>query len=110
MEAIFFIVFRTNIVYNLPKSKVFKLLEKTLIMSTEAILLKMILKEVINIENEVKRRVAIYAPSGGYILCAAHDIQGDVPPENVLALYESAKRWGGYPLDQELERLREEIP
>ena len=31
-----------------------------------------------DIEDEVKRRIAIYAPGGGYITCAAHCIQEDV--------------------------------
>lgn len=62
-----------------------------------------------DVENEVKRRIAIYAPSGGYILCAAHDIQSDVPPENVISLYKSGKKWGKYPLDPELIKIREEI-
>ncbi|MBN2072566.1 MAG: uroporphyrinogen decarboxylase [Actinobacteria bacterium] len=63
-----------------------------------------------DIENEVKRRIAIYAPKGGYVICAAHCIQDDVSPENVSALYESAKKWGSYPLNDELLRLRKSIP
>jgi uroporphyrinogen decarboxylase len=63
-----------------------------------------------DIENEVKRRIAIYAPGGGYIICAAHCIQDDVSPENVVALYKSAEKWGTYPLSDELFKLREHIP
>lgn len=63
-----------------------------------------------DIENEVKRRIAIYAPGGAYVICAAHCIQDDVSPENVVALYESAEKWGTYPLSDELLRLREYIP
>ena len=63
-----------------------------------------------DIENEVKRRIAIYAPEGGYIICAAHCIQDDVSPENVVALYKSAEKWGTYPLSDELFKLREHIP
>ena len=63
-----------------------------------------------DVEDEVKRRIAIYALGGGYILCCAHDILDDVPPENVIALYKSAEKWGTYPLNDELYKLREHIP
>ncbi|GAH35078.1 unnamed protein product, partial [marine sediment metagenome] len=63
-----------------------------------------------DVENEVKRRIAIYAPEGGYILCAAHNIQDDVPPENVIALYKAVEKWGNYPLDDKLIKLRRAIP
>lgn len=63
-----------------------------------------------DIENEVKRRIAIYAPGGGYVICAAHCIQDDISPENVVALYKSAEKWGTYPLNDKLYKLREHIP
>jgi uroporphyrinogen decarboxylase len=64
----------------------------------------------IDVENEVKRRIAIYGPGGGYICNAAHNIQPDVPPENVVAMYKAARKWGKYPLAKELMELRETIP
>lgn len=63
-----------------------------------------------DVENEAKRRIAIYGPGGGYIFCGAHDILDDVPPENVIALYKSAEKWGNYPLSDEIMKLRETIP
>jgi uroporphyrinogen-III decarboxylase len=63
-----------------------------------------------DVENEVKRRIAIWAPDGGYILCAAHCIQDDVSPENVVALYKAEEKWGNYPLDNELLELRKSVP
>lgn len=63
-----------------------------------------------DVEDEVKRRIAIYAPGGGYILCCAHDILDDVPPENVIALYKAGEKWGNYPLDEKLVELRKTIP
>ncbi len=62
------------------------------------------------VEEEVKRRIAIYAPGGGYIVCAAHCIQDDVPPANLVAMYRAAERWGNYPLAEELTDLRRRIP
>lgn len=63
-----------------------------------------------DVEEEVKRRIAIYAPDGGYIFCPAHDIQNDVPIENIIALYKFGKKWGTYPLNEELVCLRSKIP
>lgn len=38
------------------------------------------------------------APDGGYILAATHNIQPEVPPENVIAMYDCARSAGRYPL------------
>jgi len=62
-----------------------------------------------DIEDEVKRRIAIYAPGGGYIICAAHCIQEDVSPKNVVAMYKYAEKWGNYPINQELVNFRKKI-
>jgi len=63
-----------------------------------------------DVEEEVKRRMAIYAPGGGYIVCAAHCIQDDVSPQNLVAMYRAADQWGTYPLGEELTDLRKRIP
>jgi len=49
-----------------------------------------------DVTEEVKRRIADLAPGGGYILGAVHNIQPDVPPENIVALYEAGKQYGRY--------------
>jgi uroporphyrinogen decarboxylase len=59
-----------------------------------------------DVVDEVKRRIAIWAPGGGYVFGAAHNIQVDVPPENVTAMYRAADEWGAYPLRAELRGLR----
>jgi uroporphyrinogen-III decarboxylase len=33
-----------------------------------------------------------------HILAAAHNIQDDTPPQNVVAMFEAAKRYGKYPI------------
>lgn len=48
---------------------------------------------------EVKRRLKDLAPGGGYVLAAVHNIQPEVPPENVLAMCQTAKRYGIYPIN-----------
>lgn len=50
------------------------------------------------VRAEVKRRIRDLAPSGGYIFGAVHNIQPDVPLENILAMYDAAKEYGRYPL------------
>ena len=38
------------------------------------------------------------APGGGYVFASIHNIQPQVPPENVVALFETARRFGTYPI------------
>lgn len=49
--------------------------------------------------EEVKRRIRALGPGGGYVLAPANHIQPDVPPENVVTLYEAAREFGAYPLN-----------
>jgi len=55
-----------------------------------------------DVEQEVRRRLSEMGLGGGYVLAPTHDIQADTPVENVLALFEAAKRWGRYPLSDSL--------
>jgi len=48
--------------------------------------------------NETKLRLKTLAPGGGLILGPAHNVQPQVPIENILAFYETAKRDGKYPI------------
>ena len=49
-----------------------------------------------DVRDEVRRRIADLAPGGGYVLGAVHNIQAEVPVENVLAMVEAAKEFGRY--------------
>jgi uroporphyrinogen decarboxylase len=42
------------------------------------------------VADEVRRRIDDLAPGGGFVLAAVHNIQPDVPPENIVALFETA--------------------
>jgi uroporphyrinogen decarboxylase len=53
---------------------------------------------------EAKRRIAQLAPGGGYILAPSNHLQADVPPENVVTLFEAARQFGKYPI-QVMEAL-----
>ena len=47
-----------------------------------------------DVRAEVKRRIDDLAGNGGYILAAVHNIQPEVPPQNVAAMYEAALEYG----------------
>ncbi|OGO25952.1 MAG: hypothetical protein A2W33_10870 [Chloroflexi bacterium RBG_16_52_11] len=46
--------------------------------------------------DEVKRRIDDLAPGGGFVFAAVHNIQAQVPPENILALFDTALDYGKY--------------
>lgn len=48
------------------------------------------------VREEVRRRIADLGPGGGYVLGAVHNVQAEVPVENVLAMVEAAKEFGWY--------------
>jgi uroporphyrinogen decarboxylase len=50
------------------------------------------------VDEEVARRIRDLGPGGGYVVASVHNVQPDVPPENVLAMAEAVRRHGRYPL------------
>ena len=48
------------------------------------------------IRSNVKSNVEAFKPGGGYIFNNVHNIQADVPPANILAMYEAAYEHGVY--------------
>jgi len=46
------------------------------------------------VEEEVRKRIIEFSSGGGYILSSVHNIQVDVPPENVIAMFKSALKYG----------------
>ena len=50
------------------------------------------------VREEVRQRIIDLAPGGGYIVCSVHNIQPEVPPENVVAMFDAAYELGRYPL------------
>jgi len=49
-----------------------------------------------DIVDNVRRNLAAFMPGGGYIFTGIHNIQGDVPPENIVALFDTAYEHGFY--------------
>jgi uroporphyrinogen decarboxylase len=62
------------------------------------------------LELDTLGRIRDLAPGGGYIFSSGHNIQANMPPESLLALFRLAREFGGYPIDArriegEIERL-----
>lgn len=51
-----------------------------------------------DVRAEVKCRVRDLGPGGGYVLAAVHNIQPNVPPENIVAMFDAAREFGIYPI------------
>jgi len=50
------------------------------------------------VAKEVEEHVRVFAPGGGYVFASVHNIQANVPPENIVAMYDTALRVGRYPI------------
>jgi hypothetical protein len=48
------------------------------------------------IREHVRERLKIFSPGGGYVFNQIHNIQANVPPENILAMFEAAHEFGAY--------------
>ena len=48
--------------------------------------------------REVKSRIRDLAPGGGFVFTQVHNIQANVPPENIVVMYRTANKYGKYPI------------
>jgi uroporphyrinogen decarboxylase len=48
------------------------------------------------VREEVKRRINDLAEGGGFIFSAVHNIQEEVPPENIMAMFETFEEFRKY--------------
>jgi uroporphyrinogen decarboxylase len=48
------------------------------------------------VREATKRLLDDFMPGGGYVFCTGHNIQRGVPPENVLAAYDTVSEYGRY--------------
>lgn len=46
-----------------------------------------------DVRDEVIKRLGDLDTNGGYVLAAVHNIQADVPPENILAMFDTAREY-----------------
>ncbi len=47
-----------------------------------------------DVKKEVKRRIQDLAPGGGYVFSPVHNIQPEVPPQNLVTAFNAAKKYG----------------
>ena len=48
------------------------------------------------VRNDVRRNIEALAPGGGFVFAAVHDIQANVPVENIMAMWEAWHQYGTY--------------
>ena len=48
------------------------------------------------VRDDVKGLIDDLAPGGGFIFATVHNIQPNVPPENIMAMWETLQEYGGY--------------
>ena len=48
------------------------------------------------VRAEVRRRLDDLMPGGGFVFSAVHNIQGDVPTENLVAMWQTLREYGVY--------------
>jgi uroporphyrinogen decarboxylase len=50
------------------------------------------------IRKHVQDRMRIFAPGGGFVFNQVHNIQTNVPPENIVAMLDAAYEFAPYPI------------
>ena len=48
------------------------------------------------VKDDVRRNVEALAPGGGFVFNTVHNIQADVPPQNIIAMWEALQEYGVY--------------
>ncbi|MGC8837719.1 MAG: uroporphyrinogen decarboxylase family protein [Anaerolineae bacterium] len=48
------------------------------------------------VREEVRRRLRDFMPGGGFVFATVHNIQPNVPPENLIAMFETVRTYGAY--------------
>jgi uroporphyrinogen decarboxylase len=48
------------------------------------------------VRENVKRNIDALAPGGGYVFNTVHNIQSEVPPQNIMAMWEALQEFGRY--------------
>ncbi len=48
------------------------------------------------VTDDVKKNIDALAPGGGFVFNTVHNIQAEVPPENIMAMWNSIQKFGKY--------------
>jgi uroporphyrinogen decarboxylase len=46
------------------------------------------------VKEDVKRNIEALAPGGGFVFATVHNIQAEVPPQNIMAMIEALREIG----------------
>jgi uroporphyrinogen-III decarboxylase len=50
------------------------------------------------VRQEVRERIRTFGPGGGFVFNPVHNVQAGTPMENLLAMYETVRQYGRYPI------------
>ena len=53
-----------------------------------------------DVRNQVRERIGVFGPGGGFVFAAVHNIQHGVPPRNVEAAVQAVLDYGRYPIGE----------
>lgn len=56
------------------------------------------------VEKDVLEKVAVFAPEGGYLFATCQNIQDEVPPQNIAAMYNALDKCGEYASIKEISK------
>ncbi len=48
------------------------------------------------VANQVKKQIKVFSPGGGFVFTPVHNIQANVPVDNIIALYDTIKKFRNY--------------
>lgn len=48
-----------------------------------------------DVKDHVRRNLDIFAPGGGFVFCTVHNILPEVPPDNIVAMFEALEEFTG---------------
>jgi uroporphyrinogen-III decarboxylase len=51
-----------------------------------------------DVRDEVRERIRVFGPGGGFVFNTIHNVQPQVPVENLLAMFETLQECGRYPM------------
>jgi hypothetical protein len=51
------------------------------------------------VRAQVRERLRIFGKNGGFVFSSIHNVQAGVPVENLIAMYETVRDYGHYPLE-----------
>ncbi|MEG1754135.1 MAG: uroporphyrinogen decarboxylase family protein, partial [Christensenella sp.] len=50
------------------------------------------------VAEDVKQKIRDFAPGGGYLFSCGHNIQANCPPENIVEIFDTFKKYCKYPI------------